>query len=112
MTDANHKKAIRKQRSIGATDDEWNAVREGANKLGISISTFIIDVALKNLVSKEEQPTLSIDKLLATQIEILREVLILTTVTKDNMDSRDDGARFDAIAKKVSAKIDAHFNSF
>ncbi len=107
MTVSAHSKSIRKQRSIATTDDEWNAIKMRADHLGISISRLITEKVLESPVSDDESSSPTIHDLLAAHQEILREVLILTTLTKDNMDSRDDGERFDTIAKKIDARLNS-----
>ena len=108
MTVSAHSKSIRKQRSIATTDDEWNAIKMRADHLGISISRLITEKVLGSPVSDDESSSPAIHDLLAAHQEILREVLIVGAIARDNMEQRDAGEKYDAITKK----IDARLNSF
>ena len=107
MTVSARSKSNYKQRSITATDDDWNAVKKRADYFGVSISRLVIETILKKPVSDDESPSPVTNELLDAQREILREVLILGAITRDNMERRDDGARFDAIAKKIELRLNS-----
>ena len=51
MTVSARSKSNHKQRSITATDDDWNAVKKRADYFGVSISRLVIDTILKKPVS-------------------------------------------------------------
>ena len=107
MTVSAHSKSIRKQRSIATTDDEWNAIKMRADHLGISISRLVIETILKKPVSDDESPSPITNELLDAQREILREVLILGAIARDNMEQRGAGEKFDAITKKIEARLNS-----
>ena len=108
MTVSARSKSNHKQRSITATDDDWNAVKKRADYFGVSISRLVIDTILKKPVSDDESPSPITNELLDAQREMLREVLIVGAIARDNMEQRDAGEKYDAITKK----IDARLNSF
>ncbi len=90
-----------------ATDDDWNAVKKRADYFGVSISRLVIETILKKPVSDDESPSLLSNELLDAQREMLREVLILGAIARDNMEQRGAGEKFDAITKKIGARLNS-----
>ena len=70
-------------------------------------SKLVIETILGNPVSDGGPSSPTIHDLLAAHQEILREILILGAIARDNMEQRDDGERFDAIAKKTEARLNS-----
>ena len=107
MTVSARSKSNYKQRSITATDDDWNAVKKRADYFGIPISRLVIEAILQKPVSDDESPSPITNELLDAQREILREVLILGAIARDNMEQRGAGEKFDAITKKIDARLNS-----
>ncbi len=90
-----------------ATDDDWNAVKKRADYFGVSISRLVIETILKKPVSDDESPSPVTNELLDAQREMLREVLILGAIARDNMEQRGAGEKFDAITKKIGGRLNS-----
>jgi hypothetical protein len=102
-------KSPRKQRSIAATDAEWDAMKTRAERLGIPLSRLIIEKVLEGPISNgAEQPQIApqaINEILATQREVLHEVLLFSAIACDDMEQRGEGEKLKAIRRRIETRL-------
>ena len=91
----------RKQRSISATDPEWNGIKRIAEELDIPVSQLIIERVLRG---RGQDPS-PIAHNMVMNDEVVRELLLLSTIARENLEKRDELNRLKAIEERVERRM-------
>ena len=95
-------KQRRKQRSITTTDAEWNEIKRIAKDLNIPVSQLIVERVIQG--RGDDSSPIPIAVLLNR--EVVRELLMLATIAKQNLKNKGQEDRLGYILESVEKRLD------